>query len=79
MVIEPSQLRAARALVGWSREKLSETTKIAPRTIARIEDGEVTPRGGTMEAIREALEAAGVVFLADGETVDGGPGVRLKS
>jgi hypothetical protein len=30
-----------------------------------------------MLAIRTALEAAGVIFLADGETVGGGLGVRF--
>ena len=32
----------------------------------------------TLETIRAALEAAGVIFLADGETTTGGPGVRLR-
>lgn len=65
-------------MVGWSREKLAEETGANPRTIARIEDGDTVPRGKTAAAIREALEAAGVVFLADGELVAGGPGVRLR-
>lgn len=78
MDIHPAQLRAARALVGWSREQLAEAVQANPRTIARIEDGETVPRGATVEAIRSALEQAGVVFLAAGGTVDGGPGVRLR-
>jgi predicted transcriptional regulator len=76
--ISSVQLRAARALVGWSRDDLAAATGSTVRNLARIEAGEITPRPATVAAIRAALEAAGVVFLADGEAPDGGPGVRLK-
>lgn len=73
--IHPGQLRAARALVGMTREKLAEAAGTTERTIARIEDGETTPRQSTAAAIRVALEAAGVILVEpNGE----GPGVRLR-
>ena len=34
--------------------------------------------GSTLDALSRALAEGGVVFLADGETTSGGPGVRLK-
>jgi cell division GTPase FtsZ len=47
---------------------------VSPDTISRPERGEEL-KARTVEAIREALEKAGVVFIvANG----GGPGVRLK-
>jgi predicted transcriptional regulator len=73
--IRPAQLRAARALIGWSRERLALEVDLTERTIARIEDADTSPRQSTLAAIRTALEAAGVIFIdQNGE----GPGVRLK-
>jgi predicted transcriptional regulator len=73
--IKPAQLRAARALIGWSRDSLAKAAGTTERTIARIEDADTAPRASTMAAIRTALEAAGVLFIAEnGE----GPGVRLR-
>jgi transcriptional regulator with XRE-family HTH domain len=73
--ILPAQLRAARALLGWSREDLAVHSSTTERTLARLEAGETSPRKATLNAIRSALEAAGVEFIpANG----GGPGVRLK-
>jgi predicted transcriptional regulator len=72
--IHPGQLRAARGLVNWSRADLAAAAKTTERTIARLEDGDSQPRSSTVDAIRAALEAAGVEFIAEN---GGGPGVRL--
>jgi PAS domain S-box-containing protein len=59
------QVRAARALLGWNGDRLAEATGISISTIARVEDdgksGSV--RVGTLLTVRQALEAAGVVFI----------------
>lgn len=73
--IHPGQVRAARALIGWTRERLSETSGVPVRTIARLEDGDTKPRSSTSSCIRTALEAAGVEFIPEN---GGGPGVRLR-
>lgn len=73
--ITADQLRAARALVNWTRDQLAEASGATTRTLARLEVGETKARASTARAIRTALEAAGVIFIAEnGE----GPGVRLK-
>ena len=65
------QCKMARAAVGWGVRELAAKAEVSPDTIARFERGEsLYPR--TIDAIRAALEAAGVEFLADG-------GVRLRS
>lgn len=79
MSISADQCRAARALIGWSQDKLSETSKVAKATIANFESAKRNPYPRTLDDLREALETAGVVFQADGEMVGGGPGVRLKA
>jgi transcriptional regulator with XRE-family HTH domain len=73
--IFPAQLRAARALVGWTREDLAAATGTTVRTLARLEANETRPRVSTSSRIRAALEAAGVEFIAEN---GGGPGVRLR-
>lgn len=72
----PSQCRAARALVGMSQEVLADRSGVAKRTIASFEKDGRQPYDRTLAAIRAALEAAGVEFIAAN---GGGPGVRLRS
>lgn len=73
--ITPSQLRAARALLNWSRIDLAKAAATTERTIARVELGETEPRTSTALAIQHALEDAGIIFIpSNGE----GPGVRLR-
>ncbi|CAH1662850.1 MULTISPECIES: helix-turn-helix domain-containing protein [Hyphomicrobiales] len=74
----PAQCKMARAGLGLGVRELADLAKVSTNTITRLEAGEEL-KERTVDAIRHALEAAGVVFLADGETSTGGPGVRLRS
>ncbi|MHB0695038.1 helix-turn-helix domain-containing protein, partial [Roseomonas mucosa] len=73
--ISAAQVRAARALIGWTRDQLATASDVPMRTVARFEMGEGTPQRRTLTAIRAALEAAGVEFIPEN---GGGAGVRMK-
>ena len=73
--ILPQQLRAGRALIDWTREDLANASGITVRTLARIESSQTIPRKSTLEALAEALEAAGIEFIPENGS---GPGVRLS-
>lgn len=75
--ITTGQLKAARALLGWSQNDLARRSGVSEPTIARLEsvDGELGGREDTAEKLRNAVEAAGVEFI---EENGGGPGVRLR-
>src|SRR5256885_9694372 len=76
-VITIRQIKAARALLGWSQADLARESRISEPTIARLESSE-GPLGGrpdTGEKLRTALQNGGIEFLNEN---DGGPGVRLK-
>ncbi len=75
MTIIPSQCRAARALLGWSRKQLAQSALIAERTLVDFERGARNPLDRTLSDIRRALEDAGVIFIDEDEL---GPGVRLR-
>jgi transcriptional regulator with XRE-family HTH domain len=71
----PAQCRAARALLGMEQGELAEASGIARATVIDFEKGQRLPRSATVLALRTALEAAGVIFVAEnGE----GAGVRLR-
>ena len=71
------QVKAARALLAWSQEQLSEAAKVSLPTIKRLEaiDGPLGGRSQTTCRIKQALEKAGVEFIDEN---GGGPGVRLR-
>jgi predicted transcriptional regulator len=70
----PVQIRMARAALGFGVRDLAEKAGVTANTITRIENG-ADAKQSTIDAIRTALERAGVEFLdEDG----GGPGVRLR-
>ena len=69
------QIKAARALLGWSQDDLASHSRVSQPTIKRLEadGGELGGRAETREKIRRALEKAGIEF-----TNGDAPGVRLK-
>jgi proteasome assembly chaperone (PAC2) family protein len=71
-----AQLRAARALVRWSAEDLARHSAIGVTTIRRAEltENETSLTAANNQALRRALESAGVEFIDEN---GGGPGVRL--
>jgi predicted transcriptional regulator len=71
------QIKAARALVGWSQEELASQADVSLPTIKRLEaaEGWLAGRATTGSKIRAALESAGIEFI---EENGGGPGLRLR-
>ncbi len=76
-MLQPAQIRAARALLDWRQEDLAKASGVGTATIQRVEKGN-SPVGGyvsTVIRIQTALEKAGVLFIDDDGTA--GIGVRL--
>ena len=72
------QIKAGRALLGWSQSDLAAKSGVSEPTVARLEsiDGELGGREATGQRMRAALEEGGIQFI---EENGGGPGVRLRN
>jgi transcriptional regulator with XRE-family HTH domain len=69
-------MRAARALLGWTQDRLAQKSGLSVLTIKNIEHGKTSPRVVTMQWVETALQLGGVVWFPEDE--DGGEGVRFK-
>ena len=65
----------ARAALEWNAQQLANSAKIGVATVNRFERAGSVPSKATVDAIRTALESAGVEFIAEN---GGGAGVRLR-
>lgn len=72
MILECSQIRAARALLNWSQSDLARAAQMANSSIKNVENENTSARRDTILQIKDALEANGVEFLP-------GSGVKLKT
>jgi transcriptional regulator with XRE-family HTH domain len=74
-LITSAQIRAARALLDWSRQKLSAHSGVGISALMRLESAEGIPSGNikTFEAVQKAFEKAGIEFIG---TPEKGAGVR---
>jgi len=80
-MINPAQMRAARALLGIDQRRLAELAGVSLPTIQRMEASEGNVRGviDTLTKVVEALDRAGVELIGDEQRSQGrGRGVRLK-
>lgn len=73
-MITSRQVRAARALLGWTQEMLADKALVALTTLKRVESESGLPvREDTVHQVVKALEGAGIVFLDS----DRGEGLML--
>jgi predicted transcriptional regulator len=59
----PAQLRAARALLDWTRNDLKDASGISPETIKNIETGKFKPQKATIDKIINTFAERGVEFM----------------
>ena len=70
--LTPLQSRLGRAALEWTQAELSEEAGVPLNTIVRFERGERVASEANVAALRQAMEAAGVMF-------SGTDGVRLRA
>ncbi len=77
MTVTSEQIRAARALIRWEQKDLADASKVSLPSIKRLETqpGPLAAQPRTVDAIKAALETAGVEFIPEN---GGGAGVRLR-
>ena len=66
-MISGRQIRAARALLGWSGQELADECGISLKTLRRYEPQNGIPAGNTqvLESIESVLEGHGIAFTGD--------------
>jgi transcriptional regulator with XRE-family HTH domain len=72
-MITSRQVRAARALLGWTQEMLADKAVVALTALKRLESDPLKVREDTRHRVRRALQAAGIAFVSRDE----GEGVML--
>jgi len=78
-MITSTQIRGARAMTGMSIEQLATASGVPAATIETMERDEQEGEAHALLAVKQALEVAGIIFIASGNHDEGGPGVRLKA
>ena len=67
IMISVGQIKAARAMLGWSATELAERSGVGSATVKRYELQEGIPQATTkvLMAIQTTLERAGIEFIGD--------------
>jgi transcriptional regulator with XRE-family HTH domain len=84
MFVQPEQIRAARAMLDWSQQRLADAAGVSKDTVKNYELSLNKPNSQTMERIIGTLELSGIEFIGDGvrrekreiQTLEGTQGIR---
>ena len=60
--MSPEQVRAARNWLAWTQAELAEKAKVGLSTLKDYEGGKRVPIANNLEAIKRALEEAGMTI-----------------
>ena len=74
-MITGAQIRAARALLGWSQRDLADKALLSETAVLKLETGQADSRTSTLAKARESLEKAGIEFINQTD----GAGVLLRA
>ena len=69
IIINYKQCKAARALLDWSQEDLSQRAEVAKATIGDFERGARNLRIETMQKVVAVLENEGIRFESEGDRI----------
>ena len=77
-MIHPSQVRAARGMLGISQTELAMRASVGVATVKKVENSgnDLRVMVSVLLRIQRALESAGIVFID--QDAQAGPGVRLR-
>jgi transcriptional regulator with XRE-family HTH domain len=64
-----TQCKMARAALDWGVRDLARAAGVSANTVVRFENGRVIPNPATLKVLRQAFEAAGILFQDDGGIV----------
>jgi DNA-binding transcriptional regulator YiaG len=63
--MSPEQVRAARNWLAWTQAELADRANVGLSTVKDYESGKRTPISNNLDAIRSALEKAGIKFTSN--------------
>lgn len=63
MMPSAAQFRAARAWLGWSRERAAHEAGINPSTLGKAERAAAPPGANALKALAAAYAAVGIMFI----------------
>ncbi len=69
--MQPEQMRAARAALNWSLERLAEVSGVHRNTLSNFETRKYLGEPEKVAAVKRVLEAAGIIFAQDNGVATG--------